>query len=64
MKAGSEEDEWLASQAQSISLKKKTNMEDVRQVKLDRRQAEAERGTVNLDRLLCFKVDEYGCIYK
>lgn len=43
-------------------LKKKTNMENVRQLKLDRRQAEAERGTVNLDRLLCFKVDEYGFI--
>lgn len=42
--------------------KKKTNMENVRQVKLDRRQAEAERGTVNLDRSLCFMVDEYGFI--
>lgn len=42
--------------------KKKTNMEDVRERKLDRRQAEAERVTVNLDGLLRFKVDEYGFI--
>lgn len=50
--------------ATKYRFKKKTNMENVRQVKLNRRQAEAERGTVNLDRSLCFKVDEYGCIYK
>lgn len=62
MKPESEEDEWVASQAENICLKKKTNMENVRQPKLDIRQAEAERGTVNLDRLLCFKVDEYGFI--
>lgn len=43
-------------------FKKKTNMEDVRQLKLDRRQAEVERVTVNLDGLLRFKVDEYGFI--
>lgn len=41
-------------------FKKKTNVENVRQIKLGGRQAEAERVTVNLDGLLRFKVVEYG----
>lgn len=52
----------VAGKKKCFKKKKETNVGNRRQLKLDGRQAEAERVTVNLDGLLRFKVDEYGFI--
>lgn len=45
-----------------FQIEEKANVGNTRPLKLDGRQAEAERVTVNLDGSLRFKVDEYGFI--